>query len=150
MLITQGRLLQRKKAVPMNASSRAMVAVLILPLLAAGALRVDAAANVVQVPVYARNGSGEAGTATLRQQGPDVLVNVHLAHAPAGPQPIHIHGGTCDAPAAVRWPLTNVMHGSSTTVIHGVKLSTLLGHGYVLNVHESTMNMGHYVACGPL
>jgi len=109
-----------------------------------------AAADSKPIPMFARNGSGESGTVTLTQQGADVLVRVRLAHAPATLQPIHIHGGTCDAPASVKWPLTNLVNGMSSTTIHGVTVAALRSHGYVVNAHKSASDMGTYVSCGPL
>jgi Cu/Zn superoxide dismutase len=109
-----------------------------------------AAADSKPIPMFARNGSGESGTVTLTQQGADVLVRVRLAHAPATSQPIHIHGGTCDAPGSVKWPLTNAVNGMSSTTIHGVTVAALRARGYVVNAHKSAADMGTYVSCGAL
>jgi Cu/Zn superoxide dismutase len=116
----------------------------------ASAVLPAAAADSKPIPMFARNGSGENGTVTLTQQGADVLVRVRLSHAPATMQPIHIHGGACDAPASVKWPLTNLVNGMSTTTVHGVTVAALRGHGYVVNAHKSATDMGTYVSCGSL
>jgi hypothetical protein len=109
-----------------------------------------AAANSKPIPMYARPGSAEAGTVSLTQQGADVVVRVHLLRAPATAQPVHIHGGTCDAPASVKWPLTNLVNGISVTTIHGATVAGLRGHGYIVNAHKSAQDMGTYVSCGAL
>jgi hypothetical protein len=41
-----------------------------------------------------------------------------------------LHGGTSDAPASVKWPLKNVVDGTSSTLVKGVTVG--------------------YVACGEL
>jgi len=134
----------------MKFTHRAFAIALFCTAATASAVAPAAAADSRPIPMYARNGSGESGTVTLTQQGAAVLVRVRLAHAPATMQPIHIHGGTCDAPASVKWPLTNLVNGMSSTTIHGVTVAALRAHGYVVNAHKSAADMGTYVSCGAL
>lgn len=115
----------------------------------AGISSVSAATSTLSVALQAENGSGESGTATLTQMGSDVKVVVSLKGAPATtPQPAHIHDGTCADIKGVAYPLTNVVGGSSTTTVKDVTIDKLVGGTYAINVHESTANLGKYVACG--
>jgi hypothetical protein len=122
-----------------------LVFVTVTPLLA------NAATSSLTVNLQAQNASGETGTATLTQVGPDVKVVIALKGAPATtPQPAHIHSGTCANLGGVVYPLTNVVAGASTTTVKGVTIDKLLGGTYAINVHESAANLGHYVACGDI
>jgi hypothetical protein len=100
----------------------------------------------------AQNGSGETGTATLTQVGDDVKVVVSMTGGnAAGPQPIHIHDGTCaKLDPKPKYPLTTVQDGKSTTTVKGVKLADLMNGDYAINVHKSTTEIATYVACGDI
>ncbi len=103
-------------------------------------------------PQSARDGGAagfnEAGTATLTPMGDKTQVVLNLTGAPAGTaQPAHIHVGQCPGVAAVKWPLTNVMDGKSTTMVDA-KLSDITTGGYAINIHKSTAEAGQYVTCG--
>jgi len=112
-------------------------------------LSAAAATSTLTVTLSQQNGSGESGTATLTQTGADVKVVISLKGAPATtPQPAHIHDGTCANLKGVAYPLTNVVNGSSTTVVKGITIDKLLGGTYAINVHESAADLGKYVACG--
>ena len=108
-----------------------------------------AATSTLTVTLNQQNGSGETGTATLTQQGSDVKVVIALKGAPATtPQPAHIHDGTCADLKGVAYALTNVVGGSSTTVVKGVTVDKLLAGTNAINVHASAEDLGKYVACG--
>ncbi len=66
------------------------------------------------------------------------------------PQPAHIHDGTCAGIQGVAYPLTSLASGDSTTTVKGVTIDQLLAGKYAINVHESTSNLGKYVACGEI
>jgi hypothetical protein len=120
-----------------------------LALIMAAQLSAAAATSTLTVALTAQNGSGEAGSATLTQEGSDVKVVIALKGAPATtPQPAHIHEGTCADLKGPVYPLTNVVGGSSTTVVKGVTIDKLIGGAYAINVHESAANISKYVACG--
>jgi hypothetical protein len=106
------------------------------------------AQTAVSVPLNEQNGSGESGTATLTPTTGGINVVIALKGAPATAQPAHIHDGTCADLKGVAHPLTNVVNGSSTTVVTGVTMDQLLKGPYAINVHESAANLGKYVACG--
>ena len=107
-----------------------------------------AATSSLTVALHEQNGSGESGSATLTQAGSDVKVVISLKGAPATAQPVHIHDGTCADLKGVAYPLTSIVNGSSTTIVKGVTIDKLLGGTYAINAHESTANLGKYVACG--
>lgn len=113
-----------------------------------GAGSAVAATNSLTVPMNAQNGSGETGTATLTQDGADLKVVISLKGAPSTAQPAHIHDGTCADLKGVAHPLTSVTSGSSTTVVKGVTIDSLLKGTFAINVHESASNLGKYVSCG--
>jgi opacity protein-like surface antigen len=107
-----------------------------------------AATSTLTVAMQPQNGSGESGTATLTQVGADVQVVIALKGEPATPQPAHIHNGVCSDLGGVVNPLTNVVGGSSTTLVRGTTIDALLAKPMAINVHESAENLGKYVACG--
>jgi Cu/Zn superoxide dismutase len=114
----------------------------------------------VAVKMTQQNGSGESGSATLSQTSEGLVVTLSMSPAPSGPQPAHIHKGTCaklnPAPA---YPLQNVTAGStqsgasagtSTTTLKDVTLDQLTKGSFAINVHKSTSDLGTYVACGDI
>jgi hypothetical protein len=105
--------------------------------------------GAVVVPIAAQSGSNQTGTATLTASGDKTQVVIALNGMPAGSQePAHIHQGTCaklnPKPA---YPLSTVADGQSATTVN-VPLATLQTGGFAINVHQSTTNLGTYVACG--
>jgi hypothetical protein len=108
--------------------------------------------KTVIVQLKPLNDSGEYGTATLTQVGPDLQVKISLTGAPATtPQPAHIHNGTCvRLYPAPQEPLNDVVDGKSTTVLKGLQLSTLSSGPFAINVHKSLAQLATYVACGDI
>ncbi len=95
-----------------------------------------------------RDGDQTPATATLTAQGAKTEVVLTIKPAAAGvSQPVHIHEGACPGVGAVKFPLTNIVDGKSTTVVDA-QLKDLLTGTYSINAHESTANAGKYVACG--
>jgi hypothetical protein len=107
----------------------------------------SAATSTLSLKINAQNGSGENGTATLTQTDAGVKVVIAIPNGPAGPQPAHIHDGTCAGIQGVAYSLTSVASGDSTTVIKGVTIDQLLAGKYAINIHKSASDMGNYVAC---
>jgi plastocyanin len=112
----------------------------------------NATAGTEEVTINMRelNDSGISGTATLRANGDQTDVELHLDGATGG-HPVHIHQGTCDDldpnPA---YPLENVdANGESTTTVD-ISLTDLLASPYAINVHKSADEIGIYVACGEI
>lgn len=123
-----------------------------LALLTALALVGSAAAqsSSVTVTLASQNNSGVSGTATLTAMGNQTQVVVKVTGEPAGgSEPDHIHTGTCATLGGVKYPLANVVNGTSTTTVNA-PLSALTTGGYAVNLHESAANISHYVACGDI
>jgi Cu/Zn superoxide dismutase len=108
-------------------------------------------ATMTKVTLSPQNNSGQHGTATLVQKGSDVVVTVSMTGIPAGvAEPTHIHPGTCaKLNPAPKYPLTNSKNGTTTTTVKNVKLSSLMGGNYAINVHNAK-NLSIYVACGDI
>ena len=104
-------------------------------------------------PLAEQNGSGETGTATFTQKGADVIVVVKVTGGNAkGPQPAHIHKGTCThfnpAPFVA---LTNVINGTSTTTVENTTVAKLTtANAFSVNIHKSPKEPKIYAACGRL
>jgi len=102
------------------------------------------------IPLKPQNGSGESGTATLTDTPAGLRVVISLKGAPAGPQPAHIHLGSCAHLNPVpKYPLTNVVAGKSTTVVKGITIAKIVGKT-AINVHKSPTDIPTYVACGDI
>jgi hypothetical protein len=110
-----------------------------------------AAVDPVTIQLKTQNNSGQSGTATLTDMGNNTTkVVVDLANSPAGPQPLHIHEGTCtNLTAQPKYPLTSLMNGKSETTVQ-VALSDLLASPFAVNAHKSTTEAAVYVACGEI
>ncbi len=89
----------------------------------------------------------QPGTAVLISQGAKTQVNLFLKPLPGVSQPVHIHEGTCPVPGAVKFPLTNLAEGKSTTVVDA-SLADLQKGGYSINAHHSAADVNKYIACG--
>jgi hypothetical protein len=101
----------------------------------------------ITVPLKEQNGSGESGTAMLRDTARGLVVTINLRNA-KGTQPAHIHKGSCAKLDPKPWyPLTSVMNGKSVTTIKGVTIGEIIGKS-AINVHKSAAELKVYVACG--
>ena len=110
-----------------------------------------AASKAVTITMHQQSSSGEKGTATLTQDGDNVVVKIELTGAGAGPQPAHIHPGSCSKlDPSPKYPLTNVVDGKSTTTLKGMKLASLQTGDFAINVHKSTSDLATYVSCGDI
>ena len=106
------------------------------------------------VALNAQSKSGQTGIAVLTEVNGKVTVDLTLAgEAATADEPAHIHVGSCPTPGAVKFPLTDVVDGKSTTTLPStitslddlVKLMPL-----AVNVHKSAAQIGVYVACGDI
>jgi hypothetical protein len=110
----------------------------------------SAMSKSMTIKLVAENGSAENGTAVLTDVTGGVSVVIALKGAPATAQPAHIHLGACPKPGAVKYPLTNVVNGASTTTVKGTTLAALMASPMAINVHESAANLQKYVSCGDI
>jgi hypothetical protein len=103
------------------------------------------------IPIDTQNDSGEKGTATIQQSGPDLLVSVRVTDPTAEVQPIHIHRGTCaKLNPAPQYPLTPVRNRRSYTKIKNLTIATLMASPHAINIHRSPQQAAIYVACGDI
>lgn len=135
----------------MRLSPRYLIAPLLMALISVGTLADPASAQqAVTVQLTPQNNSGISGTATLTPMGQQTRVELKLNGAGAGPQPAHIHEGTCtNLNPAPKYPLTNVVNGSSETTLN-IPLSTIQAAQLAVNVHKSPQEITVYVACGDI
>ena len=107
------------------------------------------AKSPVNVVMKALNGSGENGNATLRDTPKGLVVTIHVKNA-KGPQPAHIHKGSCaKLDPKPEYALSNVVNGMSVTTVPGVTIAKLGGKSAV-NVHKSLTDIPTYVSCGDI
>lgn len=103
------------------------------------------------IKLVEQNKSGESGTATLNDTSGGLVVKLAMTGGDSkGPQPAHIHVGTCDKLGKVAYPLTNVVDGISSTTVKGVTIADLEKSPYAINVHHSTTDVATYVSCAPV
>lgn len=94
--------------------------------------------------------SGQSGTVTITAQGATTRVVIALTGEPAGAhQPAHIHVGDCTHPGGVKFPLTDVVGGHSTTIIDK-PYSQVVVAGTSVNTHKSAAELNVYKACANL
>lgn len=108
------------------------------------------AQQVVTVTVGPGRDGGQTGTATLTAVGSQTQVDINIAPGAAGVgQPAHIHEGSCPGVAGVKYPLTSVVDGKSTTMVPAT-LAELQSVSLAINVHKSQAEVMMYVACGAI
>lgn len=95
------------------------------------------------------NNSGESGIASLSAKGKSVIVTVNLKGTPSGiSQPAHIHIGECPGVGEVKYPLTALVNGKSTTTIDVSMEDLITQTPLAINVHKSKTDIKTYVSCG--
>ncbi len=103
------------------------------------------------VTLAEENKSGQAGTAVLEEVDGKIKVTIDLAGTKyKAPQPAHIHIGVCPGVGAVKYPLTNVVSGKSTTVLMVTMADLAVAGPLAINVHKSAAESNIYTACGAL
>ena len=111
--------------------------------------------TVTMGPATGPDGGGsQTGIAILTANGSQTDVVFKIAASLDGAdveQPAHIHSGTCDnLPSSlldVKYPLTNVVNGASTTTVDAT-LESLQTGDFAINIHKSGDELGVYVSCG--
>ncbi len=97
-----------------------------------------------------RDGDQSPGTAVLTAKGNQTEVVLNIKPGPAGvAQSVHIHEGVCPGVGAVKFRLTDIVDGKSTTTVD-TTLASLLTGGFAINAHKGNVapDVGIYVACG--
>jgi len=108
--------------------------------------------DTVTVTMGPGRDASQTGTATLTDMGSQTQVVLNIQPGPTGiEQPVHIHAGSCPGVGAVAFPLTNVVNGTSTTVVDAT-LDSLRTGGYSINAHQdgTQAGLGVYVSCGAI
>ena len=109
----------------------------------AGAQRQSLALDVVSL-----NNSGITGAGMLTSMGDGKLrAEIRVNGAGAGPEPMHIHAGTCrDLNPQPEVPLSDVVNGSSTTELNR-SLQELTSTPHAIFLHKSPAEIAVLVAC---
>ncbi len=112
----------------------------------------------LSVELGAQNESGQSGTATFlevmnEETGAyELQVTLELTGGPeAVEQPAHVHVGTCAEIGEVKWALSSVVDGMSTTTLEMSMQDLLLelaAGTLAVNVHKSADESDVYYACG--
>lgn len=143
MAVPVGR--RQHAAMPLRIIPRALVGLsLALMLGACGAPE----PSPTRLTLQTLSDSGVTGSVTLSAIGTArTLVSVEVDPAGHPDMPAHIHPGTCDELVPQpRYPLTNVVDGSSVTEV-SASLEELLAGDVALNLHASNAEMEVYTAC---
>ena len=124
-------------------------ALALVGLVAINACTSASGARTVQLATL--NSSGVSGTVTLTDVGPQTTrVEVRVASGGNPDMPAHIHPGSCaELVPQPKYPLQNVLNGSSTTVVPA-SLAELLAGDLAVNLHRSNDDLGTYTACADL
>ncbi|MDX1608371.1 MAG: hypothetical protein R3251_04130 [Candidatus Spechtbacterales bacterium] len=108
----------------------------------------EAPMETLEVQLNEQNESGQSGTALLEDLGDGTTrVTINATSSIVGPQPAHIHSGTCEDLGGVEYPLENVVEGESQTVVEA-SLSSLQGGTFAINLHMSPQEIGVFTSCG--
>jgi len=97
-----------------------------------------------------QNNSGISGTATFTPSGTGLRVDLKVTGAGAGPEPAHIHPGTCaQLDPTPQFTLTSVTNGSSTTDVQ-TTVAALVASPHAIHLHKSVDEFSVYVACADI
>lgn len=107
--------------------------------------------QAIEVAMGEQNGSGQVGTAVLRESGDKTVVTISVEPSPTGAtQPAHIHKPQdCATPGGVEFPLKDVVNGRSVTTVNA-KLSDILSQARLVHIHKSKTEASIYTSCGEL
>jgi len=99
------------------------------------------------VTLQTLNGSGVTGTVTFAAISDKTGVEITVDPAGNPDMPAHIHPGTCDnLTPQPKFPLENVLNGSSKTVVPA-SMADLFAGGLAVNIHRSNDDLKTYTAC---
>jgi Cu/Zn superoxide dismutase len=105
----------------------------------------------VTVNLTSQNNSGIVGTATFTELGAGKMrVAIQVTGAGTGPQPAHIHDGTCaNLNPAPKFALASLTNGTSTTEIDG-SIQQVMSAPHAVHLHKSPDELPIYVACADI
>jgi hypothetical protein len=105
----------------------------------------------VTLSLMTQNNSGISGTAVITEvPGGKLRIEIRANGAGPGPQPAHIHQGTCaNLDPAPKFTLTSLTNGVSTTEVDG-SLRDLTASPYAIHLHKAPDELPVYVACTDL
>lgn len=126
------------------------------PLMAAAAVLAALAAPLcawagesITVQIHPLGEPDEHGTATFTQEGPNVLVDVHVTGTPDAMQLVHIHAGPCSNPGRKTiYMLNPVQNGHSISTLHNVELQQFKTRRYTIGLHTVRAHVSTHAACG--
>ncbi|OGZ43053.1 MAG: hypothetical protein A2719_01670 [Candidatus Ryanbacteria bacterium RIFCSPHIGHO2_01_FULL_45_22] len=105
--------------------------------------------KMIRVRLDPLNGSGQMGTAFLRQKDTMVYVDINVLGAPATSlQPAHIHTGACPNPGEVIYSLNASQKGVSGTLLDTSLEQIIDQLPLAINIHASENDLKTYTACG--
>ncbi len=91
----------------------------------------------------------QAGTTTLTAKGDQTEVALNLTPGPASvSQPAFMHNGSCPVVSGVKYTLTAVLDGKSTTMVNVALADVLKAGPYAVVVHKSSQEAGIQTTCG--
>ena len=105
----------------------------------------------VTLSLAGQNSSGITGTAVITElPGGKMRIEIRANGAGPGPQPAHIHQGTCaNLDPAPKFTLSSLTNGMSTTEVDG-SLRDLTGSSYAIHLHKAPDELPVYVACADI
>jgi hypothetical protein len=107
--------------------------------------------KTLTVNLAGQNNLGQSGKAVFTELNGKTAVAVTMTGGTfPQPQPAHIHVGACPTPGAVKYPLTNLVAGLSTTTIDATLAELKASLPLALNIHKSAAESSVYTACGDL
>jgi hypothetical protein len=116
---------------------------------AAGGSTSRSATTTLVVKLNAKNGSGVSGTATVTEHAghPRIVVTLKRPVRVRGSLPAHLHVGPCtiDPNFNVQSSLTNVVNGSSVTLLKYTTWATFRAGRFSIHVHAPGYTV---IACG--
>jgi hypothetical protein len=110
-----------------------------------------AQSQTLTLTLNAQNNSGISGTATFNDLGNGkTRVMMQVSGAGAGPEPAHIHPGSCtQLDPTPAYTLSSVTNGTSTTDVDATLQELIDGH-YAIHMHKSPDELTVYVACADI
>lgn len=115
------------------------------------AVACQAAGQTRSVTLETLNDSGVIGTVSLVDVGGGMTrVDIRVQTGGNSDMPSHVHPGSCaDLVSQPKYPLQNVVNGSSSTVVPAT-LDELMAGDLAVNLHRSNEDLATYTACADL